>query len=95
MLFLNKRPEITDENFHSHWKTTHVEIALENKTFRSKVKRYSQTHTSPGLKEKAKDYGAPVLSFDGIAEVWVDSIEEWTEVVSDPEFLKQIVRELS
>jgi hypothetical protein len=47
------------------------------------------------LKEKAKDYGAPVLSFDGIAEVWVDSIEESTEVVSDPEFLKQIVRELS
>lgn len=94
MLFLNKRPEVSDEKFHSHWKTTHIEIALENKVFRSKVRRYSQLHTSPELKEKAKAYGVPVLSYDGIAEVWVDSMEEWTEVVSDPDFLKKIIRKL-
>ena len=92
MLFLNKRPEVSDEKFHEHWKTNHVEIALGNKTFRSKVKRYSQFHTSPDLKEKAAIHGVPVLSYDGVAEVWVDSMEEWTAIVSDPEFLKYIVR---
>jgi len=91
MLFLNKRPEVSDEKFHSHWKTTHVEIALSNRVFRSKVARYSQFHTSPELKEQAAGFQMPVLSFDGIAEVWVDSIDEWREIVSDPEFLEKIV----
>jgi hypothetical protein len=45
------------------------------------------------LKEHAVGFGVPVLPFDGIAEVWVDSVEEWKEIVSDPEFLEKIVRE--
>jgi hypothetical protein len=31
-----------------------------------------------------------VLDFDGIAEVWVDSLADWKEIVSDPEFIKAV-----
>lgn len=35
-------------------------------------------------------FGAPVMEYDGIAEVWVDSLEDWKEIVSDPDFQKEV-----
>lgn len=49
-------------------------------------------HTSPELKAQAEAFGIPVLDCDGIAEVWVDSLEDWKSVVSDPDFIKTIAR---
>lgn len=69
-----------------------MEIALANRVFRSKGKRYSPLHTSP-VKEKAAAHGAPVLSHDSVAGVWVDNLEEWTEIALDSEFLKCIICE--
>ncbi|KAH6673037.1 EthD domain-containing protein [Halenospora varia] len=90
MLFLKKRPDITDEKFHQHWREPHVKIALENTTFTSKVRRYNQVHTSPELKAQAQNLGMPVVDYDGIAEVWVDTMEDWKAIVSDEEFIKFI-----
>jgi len=45
------------------------------------------------LKEEAATYGIPVLDFDGIAEVWVDSLADWKAIVSDEEFIKAVARE--
>ncbi|KAF4628520.1 hypothetical protein G7Y89_g9628 [Cudoniella acicularis] len=36
-LFLKKRPDITDEKFHQHWREPHAKIALENSTFVNKI----------------------------------------------------------
>ncbi len=30
------------------------------------------------------------MDYDGIAEVWVDSLEDWNEVLSDPAFVKEV-----
>jgi hypothetical protein len=30
------------------------------------------------------------IRYDGIAEVWIDSLEDWMEVVSDESFVKVI-----
>jgi len=30
------------------------------------------------------------MEYDGIAEVWVDSLEDWNEVVADPAFVKEV-----
>lgn len=30
------------------------------------------------------------MEYDGIAEVWVDSLEDWIEIVSDPEFQTKV-----
>lgn len=52
-----------------------------------------QHHITPEWREMAKSLGAPVMDYDGIAEVWVDSFEDWKEIVSDPEFVKQVAGE--
>lgn len=41
-LCLKKKDDITDEFFHSYWKSNHVKLALENKNFVDRVIRYNQ-----------------------------------------------------
>ncbi|KAK0948029.1 hypothetical protein LTR29_000553 [Friedmanniomyces endolithicus] len=89
-LFLRKQPHVSDEFFHQHWETQHVDVALRNKTFAAKARKYNQVHITPELREQAKAFGVPVMEYDGIAEVWVDSLEDWKEVVSDPAFVKEV-----
>ncbi|KAF2419709.1 hypothetical protein EJ08DRAFT_654033 [Tothia fuscella] len=89
-LFLKKLPTITDEQFHAHWKGQHVDLALQNSTFTSKTRKYNQVHITPELRAQAASFGIPVMEYDGIAEVWVDSMEDWLEVVSDESFGKVI-----
>ncbi|KAF2646388.1 hypothetical protein P280DRAFT_525203 [Massarina eburnea CBS 473.64] len=89
-LCLRKKDDVTDEFFHNHWKTNHVKLALENKTFVDKVIRYNQFHTSPRLKEAARNFTIPVPEYDGIAEVWVKDVETWESIVTDPAFVAAI-----
>lgn len=42
------------------------------------------------MKAQAAEFGIPVQDFDGIAEVWVDSIDDWKEIVSDADFVKNV-----
>ncbi|KAK5724264.1 Mediator of RNA polymerase II transcription subunit 7 [Elasticomyces elasticus] len=93
-LFLKKQPNITEEFFHEHWKTQHVDVALRNRTFASKARKYNQVyrkvHVTLELREQARSFGIPVMEYDGIAEVWVDSLEDWKEVLADPDFVKAV-----
>ena len=42
MLYLKRQPNCTDEKFHRHWRTHHVELAMANSKFVEKVRRYNQ-----------------------------------------------------
>lgn len=41
-LFLKKLPNISDEQFRNHWKGQHIQIAMQNKTFMAKTRKYNQ-----------------------------------------------------
>jgi len=47
-------------------------------------------HITPEYREQAAAFGIPVLEFDGIAEVWVDNVADWKEIVSDPDFVREV-----
>jgi hypothetical protein len=51
-----------------------------------------QVHVLPELRALAKEFEQPLHDADGIAEVWVDNVEAWKEVISDPEFVEKILR---
>jgi EthD domain len=53
----------------------------------------TQVHITPELREQAKEFDIPVMQYDGIAEVWLDSLDDWRAIVSDPEFVKNIAGE--
>jgi hypothetical protein len=49
-----------------------------------------QHHVTAEEKALAKSYGATVLEYDGIAEVWLDSFDDWKAIVSDTGFVENV-----
>ncbi|CAK7233734.1 hypothetical protein SCUCBS95973_008696 [Sporothrix curviconia] len=92
-LYLRKLPEVSDEYFHGYWRNNHLVPAFANETFMSKVRKYNQHHITPDLREQAQSLGIPVLDYDGIAEVWVDSVEDWKQIVTDTDFVKAVAED--
>ncbi|WQF79296.1 Putative EthD domain-containing protein [Colletotrichum destructivum] len=87
-MYIRKLPGITDDYFHAYWANNHRQAALANSTFAAKIRRYSQYHITPELREQAARLGGTVLDFDGAAEFWVESLEDWEAIWGDPEFVR-------
>ncbi|MBM3683023.1 MAG: EthD family reductase [Actinobacteria bacterium] len=77
---LRRRPDLSVEEFHRYWKDVHGPLVAERAAALG-VRRYQQVHTLDvaGLHEalQARNGGAPA-PFDGIAEIWIDSLEDFT-----------------
>lgn len=84
-MFLKKLPHVSQEYFSAYWANNHVAPALRNKKFREKVRRYNQQHITAENRTQAATFGVPVLDYDGVAEIWIDSLDDWISVVTDPE----------
>lgn len=74
--FIPKRPDITIERFHIHWRAPHGEMAKDIKVF----KRYQQCHrvatADPGLGDSD--------GFEGTAEIWFDDLDVALSQADDP-----------
>ncbi len=70
---LSRRPDLTAEEFHRHWKSVHAPLVLAM----PRVRRYVQCRpvNIPGREPP----------YDGIAEVWYDSFEDLQATVGSPE----------
>jgi len=69
--------------------------SLTTDTGRKDVSEYVQVltflmqfHITTKAKAKAKEIGFPVAEYDGMAELWFDSLEDWKEILADEEFAK-------
>ncbi|KZL77398.1 dimeric alpha-beta barrel doman containing protein [Colletotrichum tofieldiae] len=89
-MFIRKLPDITNEYFHAYWANNHVQVSLANATFASKIRRYNQYHITPELREQAERLGGTVLDFDGAAEFWVETLEDWESIARDPDFVRVV-----
>ncbi|MGE0820492.1 MAG: EthD domain-containing protein [Candidatus Binatia bacterium] len=76
---LTKRPDISDEQFHSHWRGIHAELALRITSLR----RYVQSHRIPDA--SASFSPAP---FHGAAEVWYDDLATAVGMRTNPQYLE-------
>lgn len=54
-----------------------------------------QYHITPELRKQAEVLGLPVLHYDGVAEVWVHSLQDWLDAVTDKDLAKEIKGELA
>ncbi len=75
---LPKKPDISDEQFHRHWREVHAPLALRIKT----LKRYVQSHRLP-----QSISGFAASPYEGVAEVWFDSVETATGLRTNPDYL--------
>jgi uncharacterized protein (TIGR02118 family) len=75
---LAKRPDVSSEFFHEHWRTVHADHAQKLTSLR----RYIQAH-----RIDAEVPGFAPSPYDGIAEVWWDDLAAADLVASDPAYL--------
>jgi uncharacterized protein (TIGR02118 family) len=75
---LRRRPDLTPEEFRAYWLGTHAQLVAD-RAGPLRLRRYVQVHTEdlPGLHAamRRRNGGSPE-PFDGVAEIWVDSIDD-------------------
>ncbi|MEM9033363.1 MAG: EthD domain-containing protein [Actinomycetota bacterium] len=74
---LRRRPDLSSEEFRRYWREMHAPLVTERAEALG-IRRYVQCHTidADGLHRalQQRNGGSPE-PFDGIAEIWVDSLE--------------------
>lgn len=75
---LHKRGDISQEQFHAHWRGPHAEHAVKLVPI---MRRYVQNHRAPA---PYPGYAPPA---DGCPEVWLDSLETAKILTTMPEYM--------
>ena len=79
--FINRKPGLSETEFHRYWREVHGPIAARVPQFR----RYVQSHRIP--------FADSNLPFDGAAEIWLDGIEAVGELRREPIFRDGALRD--
>jgi uncharacterized protein (TIGR02118 family) len=83
---LRRLPELSLEAFHRHWLEEHAPLVKRHAPTLGIV-RYVQSHTcwDPRLAAPIDARGSRIEPYDGVAELWWDSIEDVVRAGSTPE----------
>ena len=81
---IQRRPDMTVENFQDHWRRRHALLVKENPATKRYIRKYVQCHTLPN------EYRLDEVAFDGTAEIWFDSVEDKDAFFSDPDYQNDI-----
>jgi len=84
-----RRPDLTLEQFKDHWRNVHGPLFSSQPEVQQYVKKYIQVH-STGESSDGYDF-PPVSSFDGIAEIWFERMEDIPKVFDSENFKNNIV----
>jgi len=82
---LRRRPELSREEFQRTWRSDHAPL-VEKHRKALRIRRYVQVHSIDDALNAAlqQSRGGPE-PFDGIAELWWDSLEELKAAMATPE----------
>lgn len=85
VVFIKRRPGMTRQEFVDYHRASHAETFMADPTMRRLCRKYVQSHpVPPGIE------GIPESPFDGIAEVWFDSLDDLREAFSSATYMANI-----
>ncbi|MBI2878048.1 MAG: EthD domain-containing protein [Candidatus Tectomicrobia bacterium] len=85
---LRRKPGMSAEEFHRYWKDVHGPLVKSVPEFFRYVCKYVQGHYVP---DHVPGFPPPPFTpFDGIAELWFDSVEDIGKAFSEPRYLEII-----
>ena len=76
-VFIKKRADITREQFSEYWEKKHWPLVAAIPEAKQFTKRYVQQHNTGQVPP-----GVTAAPYDGISEVWFESIEDLRKLVS-------------
>ena len=81
---LRKRPEMSLEDFQSYWRNTHGPLVSRYSTV-LRIRKYVQVHTiEDPLNEEFRNSRGMAEPYDGVAELWWDSLEDLAAAMAGP-----------
>lgn len=81
---IRRNPDMSPAEFHEYWRTEHARKVRALPACARYVRRYIQAHTLDA------EYGNGEPPFDGVAELWFDSVADKDAFYSDPEYLERV-----
>jgi uncharacterized protein (TIGR02118 family) len=85
VMVIRRRTDLPEEEFHRYWREEHGPLARELLTSLG-ARRYVQTHTlGSELNDALADSRGTAEAYDGLAEVWWDSLEALVATVGSEE----------
>lgn len=84
-IYLTRRAETSPEEFSDYWRNEHSPLLLSLDDFTSRVRRYVQQYR---VREIADE--VPSLSYDGVAEIWLDQLADLAELFDSPEYRRVV-----
>jgi uncharacterized protein (TIGR02118 family) len=85
MFCLTRRDDLDEAEFHRYWRDVHAPLVASHAELLG-IRRYTQAHTTHGPLNAAlaSTRGAPA-SYDGVAELWADSVDALVAASATPE----------
>jgi uncharacterized protein (TIGR02118 family) len=83
---VRRLPTLSSDEFYRHWLDSHGPL-VRSHAEALRIRRYTQGHTfsDPRTDPAIEARGCQVPAFDGVAEVYWDSIEDLLEAASAPQ----------
>ena len=85
VFMLRRREGMTREEFQRYWKEEHAELVKRHAEL-LRIRRYVQTHARDTDLDDALagSRGSEPRQFDGVAELWWDSIDDLVQAATSP-----------
>ncbi len=88
-VLIKRKQGMSSADFHRYWKEKHGPLALGVTDFIRHIRRYAQSHQLPP--EALRSLSRTVSQYDGIVELWADSVEELERAFDSPGY-KNIIQ---
>ena len=86
-VIVRRKPGMSPTEFHRYWKDVHGPLVLGVLEFMRHFHKYVQGHA---IAEAFADTPGALSPYDGIAEVWADSMDEVQRAFAEPRYLEVI-----
>jgi uncharacterized protein (TIGR02118 family) len=90
IICLKRKPGMSAAEFHRYWKEVHAPTVKGVPEFMRYLRRYVQSHT---VSDSVPGFPAAPSEYDGIAELWFDSLEDVGKAFSEPRYFEIIQKD--
>jgi uncharacterized protein (TIGR02118 family) len=81
IVVVKRNAVMSPTQFHDYWHTQHAQKVLSIPACAKYIRRYVQAHTLDA------EYATGAPAYDGIAEIWFDSVQDKDAFFSDRDYL--------
>ncbi len=84
---LKRKPGMSSAEFHRYWKDVHGPLVKGVPEFMRHVRKYIQSHS---VSDKVPTFPTAPSHYDGVAELWFDSLEDIGKAFNEPRYMEVI-----